>query len=194
MQNELPDNQIYADGPESPELSEASREEEGLSVPPESEIGLKLARPENNSGFDSADQPAFLEPEPSESEPYTRPPAASAIPSNDRVGGDAWQNQVTPDDPFVPLPYSPSSESETIQRSGLAWSAGIAFFGSVAFTLFLGWIADVLLGISPWGIVAGIVLGSIIGFLQFFRITSRIFPSKNDGPEVTPLMSRRDDE
>jgi F0F1-type ATP synthase assembly protein I len=194
MQNEPPDNQIYADGPDSLELSEASWEEEGLSVPPEAEIGLKLAPLGNNSGFDSADQAEFSEPGLAETEPYTKLPTASVIPFEDRVGGDAWPDQVTPDDPFVPLPYSPSSESETIQRSSLAWSAGIAFFGSVAFTLFLGWIADVLLGISPWGIVAGIVLGSIIGFLQFFRITSRIFPSKNDGPEVTPLMSRRDDE
>jgi F0F1-type ATP synthase assembly protein I len=32
-----------------------------------------------------------------------------------------------------------------------------------------------VLGSSPWGIVAGIVLGSLIGFVQFFRITSQIF-------------------
>ena len=64
---------------------------------------------------------------------------------------------------------------ETVRQTGLAWSAGIAFFAAVVFMLILGWGADVLLGTSPWGMVGGIVLGSIIGFIQFFRITSQIF-------------------
>lgn len=76
--------------------------------------------------------------------------------------------------------YSSGNEIETedpsdvFRRTGLAWSAAIALFGSVAFMLALGWIADVLLGSSPWGIVVGIVVGSVIGFLQFFRVTARI--------------------
>jgi F0F1-type ATP synthase assembly protein I len=69
----------------------------------------------------------------------------------------------------------PESTAETFRRTGLAWSAGVAFGGAVIFMLILGWGADVLLGTSPWGIVAGIVLGSVIGFIQFFRITSQIF-------------------
>jgi hypothetical protein len=69
----------------------------------------------------------------------------------------------------------PESMRETVRQSGLAWSAGIAFFGAVVFMLILGWGADVLLGTSPWGIVFGIVFGSVIGFVQFFRITSQIF-------------------
>ena len=69
----------------------------------------------------------------------------------------------------------PESMAETVRRSGLAYSAGIAFFAAVVFMLILGWGADVLLGTSPWGIVGGIILGSIIGFVQFFRITSQIF-------------------
>ena len=59
--------------------------------------------------------------------------------------------------------------------------------------LFLGWGADLLLGSSPWGLVGGIVLGAVIGFVQFFRITSQIFTTKKDGPAVRPLMSRDDD-
>ena len=72
-------------------------------------------------------------------------------------------------------PAEPESMAETVRRSGLAWSAGIAFFGAVVFMLILGWGADLLLGSSPWGIVVGIVIGSVIGFVQFFRITSQIF-------------------
>jgi F0F1-type ATP synthase assembly protein I len=76
---------------------------------------------------------------------------------------------------FVISHAEPQSSSETVRQSGLAWSAGIAFFGAVVFMLILGWGADVLLGTSPWGIVGGIVLGSIIGFVQFFRLSSQIF-------------------
>lgn len=72
-------------------------------------------------------------------------------------------------------PAEPESMAETVRRSGLAWSAGIAFFGAVVFMLILGWGADLLLGSSPWGIVVGIIIGSVIGFVQFFRITSQIF-------------------
>lgn len=71
--------------------------------------------------------------------------------------------------------YKPESPAETVRQSGLAYSAAIILFGSVVFMLILGWIADSLLGSSPWGIVGGIILGAIIGFVQFFRITSQIF-------------------
>ena len=73
------------------------------------------------------------------------------------------------------IPYEPESQAETIRNSGLAWSAGIVFFASIAFMLILGWGADLLFGSSPWGIVVGIVTGSLIGFIQFFRLTSQIF-------------------
>ena len=41
--------------------------------------------------------------------------------------------------------------------------------------LVLGWGADLLFGSSPWGMVCGIVIGSLIGFIQFFRLSSQIF-------------------
>ncbi|MEP6944807.1 MAG: AtpZ/AtpI family protein [Acidobacteriota bacterium] len=95
---------------------------------------------------------------------------------------------------FITLPFDPPSTDESVRRSGLAWSAGIVFFGSTAFMLGLGWIADLILGISPWGIVAGIILGAIIGFIQFFRITSQIFGNKHRSDEIRPLLSRQDDD
>ena len=78
-------------------------------------------------------------------------------------------------EPYAVMDSEPESTAETIRRSGLAYSAGIAFFAAVVFMLILGWGADLLFGSSPWGVVVGIVLGSVIGFVQFFRITSQIF-------------------
>lgn len=77
---------------------------------------------------------------------------------------------------FVLSRAEPESFAETTRKSGLAWSAGIVFFASVLFMLIIGWGADLLFGSSPWGLVGGIVLGSLIGFVQFFRLTSQIFP------------------
>ena len=84
-------------------------------------------------------------------------------------------NDESGSDEFVISEAPAASTAETVRQSGLAWSAGIAFFAAVVFMLILGWGADVLLGTAPWGIVGGIILGSVIGFIQFFRLTSQIF-------------------
>ena len=80
-----------------------------------------------------------------------------------------------PDDAFVLSRSEPDSIAETARKSGLAWSMGVVFFSSVAFMLVLGWGADLLFGSSPWGVVVGVVLGALIGFVQLFRLSSQIF-------------------
>lgn len=121
--------------------------------------------------------------------------ANSLFGSEGEEGRDAWVEGDKPaDEPVIQVPFTPETTAENVRRSGLAWSAGIAFFASVAFTLFLGWIADKLLGSSPWGLVGGIVLGSIIGFIQFFRISSQIFATDKKDPAMRPLLTRDEDE
>jgi len=110
-------------------------------------------------------------------------------PSPDNSLADDQPPPVEPKPAFTPVAYSLEDPDETIRRSGLAWSAGIVFVGSVAFMLFIGWLADLVLGSSPWGIVGGIVIGSIIGFVQFFRLTSQIFNAKPPGSDIRSLMS-----
>lgn len=84
------------------------------------------------------------------------------------------------DEPLLfQMQSKPESTAETARKTGLAMSAAIALFGSVVFLLIIGWFVDLLLGTSPWGIVSGIVLGSIIGFFQFFRMTSQILKNKD---------------
>ena len=84
-------------------------------------------------------------------------------------------DQDEPREKFVISEAEAETFAQTARRSGLAWSAGIAFFASVVFMLIIGWFADLLFGSSPWGIVGGIVLGSLIGFVQLFRLSSQIF-------------------
>lgn len=115
----------------------------------------------------------FLDPndDRAESETSERPTPASDGPGLfDDIEGEKKDTE-----PFVLSRASRESPDETFRKSGLAWSAGIAMFSSIVFMLVLGWLADLLLGTSPWGIVGGIVLGSLIGFVQLFRISSQIF-------------------
>lgn len=132
------------------------------------------------------------EPDPSPGISESDRPVVS--PSNDQTGFED-DPQAEQKEPFVlqNTSYTPDSADENARKTGLAWSAGIVFFSSIVFTLFLGWIADLLLGSSPWGLVGGIVLGSVIGFIQFFRISSQIFG--NAAPKSGPhsLFDDQDD-
>ncbi len=64
-------------------------------------------------------------------------------------------------------------ESEN-RRSGIAYAAALSLFFSVATLLGLGWLLDRWLKTSPWLMVAGIVVGSILGLYEFVRITSKL--------------------
>lgn len=115
---------------------------------------------------------------------------AAAEPEMFSLAADRSESAAPP-----PLPYTPDTFGESVRKSGLAWSASIALFGSVVFMLVIGWFADLLLGSSPWGIVAGIVLGSVIGFIQFFRISAQIFRPSVPQEAIDPLHideSRKD--
>jgi F0F1-type ATP synthase assembly protein I len=85
------------------------------------------------------------------------------------------EDEKEKDEPIEMLPYTPESTEESVRNSGLAYSAGIVLFGSVAVMLLAGWLLDSYLGTSPGFLIGGIVVGAGIGFYQFFRITSQIF-------------------
>ncbi len=102
----------------------------------------------------------------------TRKSAAET--SNNAIFDDEKTNYDSAS-PMFQNEYKPESPGETIRQSGLAYSAAIVLFVSVVFMLVIGWFADLLMGSSPWGIVGGIIIGAVIGFVQFFRITSQIF-------------------
>ena len=95
------------------------------------------------------------------------------------TGATEMPRKEADEPPLFQMQSKPESTAETARKSGLAMSAAIALFGSVVFLLIIGWFADLLLGTSPWGIIGGIVLGSIIGFFQFFRMTSQILKNKD---------------
>ena len=72
-------------------------------------------------------------------------------------------------------PIEPESNAETVRKSGLAYAAAFALFSTVAILLGAGYVVDRYFDSSPWGIVGGIVLGSVAGLYQFVRTTSQIY-------------------
>jgi len=64
---------------------------------------------------------------------------------------------------------------ETIRKGGLAYAAAISLFGSVVVMMLMGWIVDRYAESAPTGVVVGALIGSIMGFYQFFKINSKIF-------------------
>jgi F0F1-type ATP synthase assembly protein I len=65
-------------------------------------------------------------------------------------------------------------EQEANRKSGMAYAAALTLFASVASFCGLGWLADRYFGTAPWLLAAGLILGSVAGFYQFIRLTSKL--------------------
>lgn len=74
----------------------------------------------------------------------------------------------------APEQEKPESIGETTRKSGLAYGAALALFTAVVVMLAAGYLIDLYFASSPWGLVGGIVFGSIVGLYQFIRITNQI--------------------
>jgi F0F1-type ATP synthase assembly protein I len=66
-----------------------------------------------------------------------------------------------------------TEQQETTRKGGMAYAAGLAIFFSVLSFMGLGWLLDRWLGTS-WLMLAGIILGAVVGFYEFIRIISQI--------------------
>lgn len=75
---------------------------------------------------------------------------------------------------FFQPPAEKETVGETARKTGLAFSAGLTLFGSVVALSVVGFLADMFFDSSPKGLIIGFVLGAIVGFFQFFRLTSQI--------------------
>ena len=67
-----------------------------------------------------------------------------------------------------------TEQQEENRKSGMAYAAGLTLFASVVGLGGVGWLVDRWRGTAPWFLVAGLVLGAIVGFYQFIRLTSKI--------------------
>ena len=85
-----------------------------------------------------------------------------------------YEEENAEDEGFFQPPAEAETPGETARKTGLALSAGIMLFGSVVVLMTFGYLAGRFFGSPQTGLIIGIVLGSLIGFFQFFRTTSQI--------------------
>lgn len=67
----------------------------------------------------------------------------------------------------------PGGGDEAARKGGIAYAAGLAIFFAVLSFMGVGWALDRWLG-TNWLMVAGIVLGAVVGFYEFIRIISKL--------------------
>jgi F0F1-type ATP synthase assembly protein I len=67
-----------------------------------------------------------------------------------------------------------NDEEDVNRKSAVVYGAITALVVSIISFLLVGWALDRWLKTGPWLLVGGIVLGTIVGFIQFIRGMSRI--------------------
>jgi F0F1-type ATP synthase assembly protein I len=87
---------------------------------------------------------------------------------------DPKDRQKEKDEAFYQVDEHPEPMAETTRKSGLAYSAVIMLVASILVFLGIGWALDKFFNTAPWLLVSGIILGAIIGFYQFIRISAQL--------------------
>ena len=92
---------------------------------------------------------------------------------NDYDHEDAEFEQAKEDGYYRPAADSEANE-ETKRKGNLAIGAIYALIGSIVGLIIVGYLLDRFLETtSPWFVVSGVILGTIIGFYQFIRISGK---------------------
>ncbi len=76
-------------------------------------------------------------------------------------------------DGFYQTDKNAESEVETNRKGIMAYGALTTLIGAILVFMAIGWLIDYKFLTSPWGIVSGILFGSVIGFYQFIRISAK---------------------
>ncbi|HYX42200.1 MAG TPA: AtpZ/AtpI family protein [Pyrinomonadaceae bacterium] len=65
-------------------------------------------------------------------------------------------------------------EQKITQKSGIVYGAVFSLATAIVACLLVGWLLDHWLKTGPWLLVAGIIVGAVVGFYQFVRMMSRV--------------------
>jgi ATP synthase protein I len=65
-------------------------------------------------------------------------------------------------------------EQQITRKSGIVYGAVFSLAAGIVAFLLIGWLLDRWLKTSPWLLVAGIVVGAVVGFYQFVRLMSQV--------------------
>ncbi len=59
---------------------------------------------------------------------------------------------------------------ENVRRSGPAASAGYTLIGALLLLGGIGYAVDAWQGTTPWGLLAGLILGIVVGFYELAKV------------------------
>jgi F0F1-type ATP synthase assembly protein I len=62
---------------------------------------------------------------------------------------------------------------DSVQSAGPAATASYTLIGAIILLGGLGYAADAWLGTAPWGLLAGLLLGIVVGFYELVRVMWR---------------------
>jgi len=65
-------------------------------------------------------------------------------------------------------------DDKVTQKSGIVYGAVFSLASAIVAFLLIGWLLDHWLKTGPWLLVAGIIVGAVVGFFQFIRMMSRV--------------------
>jgi F0F1-type ATP synthase assembly protein I len=71
----------------------------------------------------------------------------------------SWNEQRVPD----------HNSRSTISQGARAWATSLDFVFSIVALGFVGWLIDRWRGTAPWFMLAGLILGLVVGFYRFVK-------------------------
>ena len=80
---------------------------------------------------------------------------------------------MTDNEPGLFLARSLRSLQENLRRAGPAAAAGYTLMGAILLLGGIGYALDAWRGTSPWFLLAGLLLGLVVGFLELAKIVFR---------------------
>lgn len=90
-------------------------------------------------------------------------------------------------DPVEPSPYEAAGKGSGGSDMGLGLRIGVELVAGVILGLLLGLGLDKWLGIAPWGLIVGVFIGALAGFMNVYRVANGQgyaagFKASGDGP------------
>lgn len=97
------------------------------------------------------------------------PPLPNIPPARDvpQIPEELLKPVVSPVLPGAPKPSA--TDSRAMQQSTAVMGMGFDFLGTIVVFALLGWGLDSFTGITPIGVVSGLVLGVVVGFYRLVR-------------------------
>lgn len=92
---------------------------------------------------------------------------------NDEIDREDAEYAREKEEGFYQAAKDSKAANETNRKGTLAIGAVYALIGSIVGFIIIGYLLDRVFSTTPWLVVSGVLLGTIIGFYQFIRLSGK---------------------